>query len=158
MSGAASRARTYDTVLVPTDGSRTAERAADHGIGLARTYDADLHVLFVVDVAELIELGYVGDRADFEAKIEPLEAEAKCAVGAIRARADEEGVRVLAVVRQGDPVETILEYVDEIDADLIVMGTRGRRGLARYLLGSVAERILRRAPVPVLTVGDPPDG
>ena len=92
MSGAGSRDPAYDIVLVPTDGSRTAERAVDHGIELARRWDADLHALFVVDVAELLELGYVGDRADFEATIEPLEDEAKRAVGAVRERADERGV------------------------------------------------------------------
>ena len=157
MNRAGGRDRTYDTVLLPTDGSRTAEQAADHGIELARRWDANVHALFVIDVAELLELGYVGDRSDFEATIEPLEDEAKRAVGAVRERADERGVQAIAVVRQGDPVEMILEYVDEADVDLIVMGTHGRRGLARHLLGSVTERVLRRATVPVLTVGGPAD-
>ena len=151
------RDRTYDTVLVATDGSRAAERAVDHGIALARRCDADVHALAVIDVAELLELGYVGDRVRFEATIEPLEDEAKRAVGAVRERGRDAGVDVLPVVRQGDPVETILEYVDEADVDLIVMGTHGRRGLARYLLGSVTERVLRQAGVPVLTVGGPAD-
>ncbi|THE66495.1 universal stress protein [Salinadaptatus halalkaliphilus] len=144
----------YDTILVPTDGSPGAEPAIDNALDLARQYGASVHALSVIDVAELVELDYLGDRTDFEQTIEPLEDAAKDAVRAVEAQAREEDTdfEVVTVVRQGTPFETILEYADHVDADLIVMGTHGRRGLSRYLLGSTTERIVRASPVPVLTV------
>jgi nucleotide-binding universal stress UspA family protein len=61
-------------------------------------------------------------------------------------------------VRPGTPHREILAYVEEHDADLVVLGTRGQTGLERYLLGSVTERVLRSSPVPVMTVRQPEDG
>lgn len=142
----------YETILVPTDGSKGTDEAIANALDLARTCDATVHALSVIDVAELLELDYVGDRSDFEAAIEPLEVEAKRAVTQVRDRARERDVDVITVVREGPPYETIVAYVGEADIDLIVMGTHGRRGLPRYLLGSVTERVVRTAPVPVLTV------
>ncbi|MDQ2052576.1 universal stress protein [Natronolimnohabitans sp. A-GB9] len=143
----------YDTILIPTDGSDTAERAIDYGLDLARQYDATVYALSVIDVAELLEVDYVGDRDDFEATIEPLETEAKRAVTTVDERARRlDDVEVITVVREGAPDETIVAYADEIEADLIVMGTHGRRGLPRYLLGSTTERVVRTVDVPVLTV------
>ncbi|MXV63924.1 universal stress protein [Natronorubrum sp. JWXQ-INN-674] len=149
----------YDTILVPTDGSPGAEPAIENALDLARRYDASVHALSVIDVAELMELDYLGDRTDFERTIEPLEDAAKDAVQTVVAQARERDadLEVVTVVRQGIPFEVILEYADRIDADLIVMGTHGRRGLSRFLLGSTTERIVRASPVPVLTVRFPED-
>lgn len=61
-------------------------------------------------------------------------------------------VRLDILVRQGNPVREILAEIERTDAGMVVMGTHGRRGVARWLLGSVAERVLRRSPVPVMTV------
>jgi len=142
----------FETVLIPTDGSDGVQRAIEAGLDVARRYDATVHALSVIDVAELIEVDYVGDRDYFEATIEPLEDEAKHAVRAVANRARETDLEVLTVVREGHPYETIVDYADEADVDLIVMGTHGRRGLPRYLLGSVTERVLRTVDVPVMTV------
>lgn len=144
----------YDTILLPTDGSTGTEQAIVNGLDIAGQYDATVHALYVIDTAKLLELGYFGDRSDFEATIEPLEDEARRAVRKIDEQADRMGVDVdvITVVRQGAPYETIVEYADEADVDLIVMGTHGRRGLPRHVLGSVTERVVRTADVPVLTV------
>lgn len=147
----------YETILIPTDGSECAARAIAHGLDVAQRYDATVHVLSVIDTAELLELGYVGDRSDFESRIEPLEAQAKRAVREVDSNPRREGLDVVTVVREGAPVETIAKYVDDTDVDLIVMGTHGRHGVERYLLGSVTERVLRTVDVPVLGVG-PSDG
>ena len=149
----------YETILIPTDGSSGTERAISNGLDVARQYDASVHALSVIDIAELLEIGYSGDRSDFEAVIEPLEDEAKRAVEAVdtQARRMDGDVDVLTVVREGEPYETILAYADDIDADLIVMGTHGRHGLPRYLLGSTTERVVRTAEIPVLTVRMPAD-
>jgi|AntDeeMinimDraft_5_1070356.scaffolds.fasta_scaffold29919_1 nucleotide-binding universal stress UspA family protein len=142
----------YETILIPTDGSKGAERAIINGLDIAQQYDATIHALHVIDTAELLEVGYFRNRSDFEATIERLEDEAKRTVGDIGELARQSDVDVIKVVRVGVPYETIMQYVDEADVDLIVMGTHGRRGLPRYLLGSVTERVVRMADVPVLTV------
>lgn len=142
----------YETILIPTDGSDGVERAISHGVDVADRYDATVHALSVIDAANLLELGYTGDRADFEATVEPLEGHAKRAVEDVSEQARERGVEVVGVVRQGEPYESIVEYAEEGDVDLIVMGTHGRRGLSRYFLGSVTERVVRTVDVPVLTV------
>lgn len=142
----------YDTILIPTDGSRGTDQAIVNGLDIATQYDATVHALCVIDTAQLLDLGYFGDRSDFETRIEPLENEAKRAVGDVKARSEQRDIDVITIVREGEPYETIMLYVDDADVDLIVMGTHGRRGLSRYLLGSVTDRIVRTADVPVLTV------
>lgn len=142
----------YKNILIPTDGSEGTERAISNGLDIAQQYDAFVHALYVIDTAELLEVGYIGDRSDFEATMERLEGEAKRAVGDIGECARQNEVDVIKVVRIGVPYETIVEYVDEANIDLIVMCTHGRRGLHRYLLGSVTEKVIRVADVPVLTV------
>ena len=137
----------YDTILVPTDGSDHATRAAEHARYLARLFDATVHVISVVDVrsAERIVDG-VGE-GEFVAH---LEADAKKAVEAVEALVGERDSVQTAVIR-GEPAQSILKYADEHDADLLVMGTHGRTGLTRYIAGSVTERVLRLAEIPVLT-------
>ena len=136
----------YDRILLPTDGSRGNSRAVDQAIGLAAQSDAELHVLFVVE-----DLPYAPEMADgqVEARLREIGEEA---VSEIRQRADEAGVAVETALEDGTPHRAILEYVDDAGIDLVVMGTHGRSGLDRYLLGSVTERVVRGAEVPVLTV------
>jgi nucleotide-binding universal stress UspA family protein len=139
----------YDTVLVPSDGSEHAVRAAEHGTYLARAFDATVHLLHVVDVqaaAGIFDAGGVD-----AAFVERLEAEGEAALDAVEAVAgDADRVRTASV--RGDPSGSILEYADEHGVDLIAMGTHGRTGLGRYVAGSVTERVVRLAEVPVLTV------
>ncbi|WP_137285530.1 universal stress protein [Halorussus salinisoli] len=142
----------FETVLVPTDGSDAANVAADHGITLAEATDAALHVVHVVNLTVLS--GEFGSAEVLDA----LEEAGQQAVDDVIARADEADLRsVEASVLSGTPARGILDYVDERDIDLIVMGTHGRTGLERYLLGSVTEKIVRVADVPVLTVSPPED-
>ena len=135
----------YETILVPTDGSSQSDAALDHAVTLARHHDATIHILYVADtnrdsltaqggeVVDALELE--GDRITSEAveRVEP-------------------GVDVVDTVEAGDPVETILDYATSVGADLVVMGTHGRRGLDRYLLGSTTERVVRLSSIPVLTL------
>ncbi len=139
----------YDTVLIPSDGSEHAVRAAEHGVYLARAFDATVHLLNVVDIqaaAGPFNAGGVN-----EAFVERLESDGRAAIEAAEAVASEEDRVETALVR-GSPAEAILEYGAENGIDLIAMGTHGRTGLERYVAGSVTERVLRLAEVPVLTV------
>jgi len=136
----------YDRILLPTDGSRGNSPAVEQAIGLAAETGAELHVLFVVE-----DLPYAPEMMDgqFEARLREIGEEA---IEDIRARADEASVAIETAIEDGTPSRAIIEYADDNGMDLIVMGTHGRSGLDRYLLGSVTERVVRRAKKPVLTV------
>ena len=136
----------YDDVLIPTDGSESAERAARHGVVLARAYDATVHALSVIDERDYdgVDDGRVPDPEDAA-----IERDARQAVEAVADLADGETV---TRVEAGVPSETILAYAAEAGIDLVVMGTHGRTGVGRFVIGSVAEKVVRRADVPVVTV------
>jgi nucleotide-binding universal stress UspA family protein len=139
----------YEDVLVPTDGSETAIRAADHGLALAAALDATVHALSVVDDSVL------GPDGQAVSPGEEGEAAATEAVEAVAAKAEELGVpETVTHVQRGGPVETILDCIEANGIDAVVMGTTGRTGTDRILLGSVAEKTVRSAPVPVVTVGE----
>ena len=137
----------YRRILLPTDGSPQADEAAEHAIDLAARYDATLHVLFVVDTAALpLDV-------HSEGLFERIEEEGRLSMDEILTRAHERGVDpVVTDVVRGSPAAEIIDYVPANDVDLIVMGTHGRHGVDRYILGSVTERVVREAAVPVLTV------
>ncbi len=137
----------YDDILVPTDGSESAMEAAKNAIELATQYDGTIHALYVIDIGSMWPDAYEGN------VLGDLESRGKKAVEQVREGAEDAGVDVVDdVVTGGNPYRVILDYVDENDIDCIVMGTHGRRGLEHYLLGSVTERVVRLAEVPVMTV------
>lgn len=140
-------ANMYDTILVPTDDSEPAGEAVDHGIDLAASCSATLHVLSVVDSSAYASLDVSSEQA-----LDELEARAEAATGEIAETAAEAGIEAVTNVSIGTPHEQITDYAEAVDVDLIVMGTHGRTGLDRFLLGSVTERVVRAAPAPVLTV------
>ena len=142
----------YDTVLFTTDGSDESLSALDHALDIADTYGAVLHALYVVDT------GYpYGDLDGTTIEREPILAalreEGKRTMAVVEERADDRGVAFVGSIREHGVIHReILEYAEANDVDLIVMGTHGRRGLDRWLLGSVTERVVKNAPVPVLVV------
>ena len=137
----------YDHVLFTTDGSEGADVALEHAIDHALRYDATLHVLYV------IEKTYPALEAGAPDLLDALEEEGERALEHARSQAKAAGVEsIQGSVAGGSPYRQILDYIDEHDVDLVVMGTHGRRGLDRYLLGSVTEKVVRAAGCPVLTV------
>lgn len=139
----------FEGVLVPTDGSDGSERAVDLAIDVARTYGATLHTVYVVDLGGMP----IDEDSDTWLVHGALMQEGRDATDAVSERAEQAGLeQVETSVLTGTPYRAILDYVDENDVDLVVVGTHGRHGLDRYLLGSVTERIVRTSPVPVLTV------
>ena len=137
----------YDRVLVPTDGSTASEGAIEHAIDLATQYDATVHALYVVDVGTYSSL-----EAGTDMVVDELQAEGTEAVEAVAAQADDAGVVAETAVETGIVHRSIVDYVDGEDIDLVVMGTHGRTGVGRVLLGSVAENVIRTASAPVMTV------
>ena len=124
------------------------ERVSDHALDLAELCGATVHVLYVVD-----ETAYATVPDDARERVrEVLEGDAETATKVISERALERDLPVRRETRWGDPAVAIVAYTVENDVDLIVMGTRGKTGFEHYLLGSVAEKVVRVSPIPVLTV------
>ena len=134
----------YNNILVPTDGSQGANAALEHGLEIASKWDATLHTLYVVDT-RLARSGPL---------LETLRDEGRGAVRNVEVTGTQAGLTVVTEIVEGNPHEEILDYVSEHGIDMVIMGTHGRTGLDRVVMGSVAERVVRRSPVPVLTVRD----
>jgi nucleotide-binding universal stress UspA family protein len=138
------------SILVPTDFGDASSHALDYATALAATFTARVHLVHAIGIPELgvPELGV----AIGSTMIKSLVRDGQDALGRLvehhpdRARLGE------AVLRVGDPRDVILAVAAELGVDLIVMGTHGRRGLARAILGSVAESVVRASPCPVLTL------
>ncbi|MFC6733411.1 MULTISPECIES: universal stress protein [unclassified Haladaptatus] len=141
----------YEHILLPTDGSEGTERAVENAIDLAKTYGASLHVLYAVEFTGLDLL----EELNVERFLEELEARGAKLLEDVEVRAEDAGVTTVTTMVRDDPRDGILTYIEENDIDLVVMGTHGRSGLSRLLLGSVTDRIVREADVPVLVVRKP---
>ena len=140
----------YENILVPTDGSSAATHAAEHTLSLAASLDATVHVLSVVDDTTL--------GPDVRSTVSGKESEeaATDAVESVISAAESHGVtNTVRHIEHGTPAEVILDSIESNDIHVVGMGTTGRRGTDRILLGSVAEKTVRSAPVPVVTVAKP---
>ncbi|TKX79473.1 universal stress protein [Halorubrum sp. SD626R] len=148
----------YDRILVPTDGSAEGERAVAHALDLAAVHGAAVHAIHVVDSARYAGMPM---EASWEGVGELLRGDADEAVDAVEGLAAGTDVDVETAVVEGSPSREIVRYAEGNDCDLVVMGTHGRGGIDRLLLGSVAEKVVRGSAVPVLTVridgDDPPE-
>jgi nucleotide-binding universal stress UspA family protein len=138
----------YNRVLLPTDGSAEMAPVVDHAAALAARDDAAIHALYVVDAAGFASLPM---ETSWEGISELLYEEATAALNEVE-RIVGERAAVERFVVEAKPHSAIVDHADADDCDLIVMGTHGRGGIDRLLLGSVAERVVRRSPVPVMTV------
>ncbi len=138
------------TILHPTDFSPHSEYAFCMACSLARDYQARLVVLHVAEPA----LAVYGEGALFLPPPGAILEEARERLEHVRPPAPD--IAVERRLKDGEPAVEIVRAAAEANADLVVMGTHGRRGLGRLLMGSVAEAVLRKAPCPVLTVKGPP--
>ena len=136
----------YDQILYPTDGSEPAKSVLDYALQIASDHGATIHLL---NVADTNRDSVTRIRREV---VDALEREGERIVDEAAERATERGVSVVSEVRQGTPSTSIVEYSRQFDIDLIVMPTHGRRGLERFLIGSVTERVINTAEVPVITV------
>jgi nucleotide-binding universal stress UspA family protein len=140
----------FETVLIATDGSSSAHRAVTAALDLADAFEATVHALYVVDAYEVAG-SPESVRDDLESA---LASQGDTALSFVRETAAEtaEAGDVVTVVREGDPVTEICRYATDAEADVIATGTRGRHGEHSFVVGSVAEGVVRRASIPVLTV------
>ena len=136
----------YSEILLPTDGSTGAEAAVDWGLTLADSYDGSVHTVYAVDTARFAGEG------EMMGVYDALEQTGEAALDAVRQQAHEVGVDVTATLGTGSAARVIRSYSEDHDVDLIVMGTHGRSGVERYLIGSVTESVVRHTEVPVCCI------
>jgi nucleotide-binding universal stress UspA family protein len=138
-------------VLVPTDFSESARHALTYGISFAREYQAELVVLHVV---ENLTVGYASDLfpVPMAEVFQEISGYAKAELAKLGAVARDKKVQVVEQVVQGKPSAEIIRFAKETEVDMIVLGTHGKGMLDQALFGSTTERVVRRAPCPVLTV------
>jgi nucleotide-binding universal stress UspA family protein len=142
---------TAKNILVATDFSELGRTAVEQALSLAETLDAQLNVVSVFTQLSAPESASRAGTAEDQA-VRALRA----AVCELETKLRPSGRLARAVVQFGDPAPTILVAAQELNADLIVLGTHGRRGLSRLVMGSTAEQVLRQASVPVLIVKGAP--
>ncbi|NUE03256.1 universal stress protein [Halorubraceae archaeon YAN] len=164
----------YDRILYPTDGSEGAECALKHARTIGEQFGGTVHILFVVDAGfkspmqmrkdehgrwttgmvrrqrdDPAQTGMTKDDVDIG---DVLEREGTELTTDIVAELEKNGIDAVATVDRGDPANVIERYAEEHEIDVIVMGTHGRSGLERRLIGSVTEHIIRHSQTPVLSV------
>jgi nucleotide-binding universal stress UspA family protein len=141
----------FKHILVPTDFDKASAAALELAVSMAKTFDAKLTLLHVWELP-------IYPYMDFMLNSDVISEVEDAAVKGLARALDELQKRVpmaQSKLKTGVPWESVLAAIPELGADLVVMGTHGRHGLSRLTLGSVAERVVRLAPVPVLTVHAP---
>jgi nucleotide-binding universal stress UspA family protein len=143
------------TVLVATDFSEPSEVAVRYGRALADAFHASLHILHVVPDSMALPWATMADGLAMADVQRQWERDASQRLQRMLPESEREALHATLVTRAGDPVRQITSYAVETSADLVVLGTHGRGPVAHMLMGSVAERVVRTAPCPVLTVRHP---
>jgi nucleotide-binding universal stress UspA family protein len=140
----------FKKMAVALDGSHSAEEALEVAFNLARSERAELAICSVID--PIMIAGTAPPSPAMEVVIDDMERFARKLVAGAVERAGRSGITATGETRCGAPAFEILKYAADVGADAIVMGTHGRSGLKHFLMGSVAETLLREAKVPVIVV------
>jgi len=139
----------YRNIVVATDGSENSDRAVSYGIEIAKMSGATVHAIYVVDTSSFSSIPM---DAGWEAMYEILKKEGNKAVSYVKETGEAAGVEVKEIIEEGHPSNEIIDFAENNNVDLIVMGTHGKSGIDRFLLGSVAEKVVRNSKIPVMVV------
>lgn len=142
------RRKAYRKILLATDGSENAKSAACSGLEIARSTGAEVFAVYVASISCYSPI--MPESYDWEIGKEGSEA-----VTEIEEMGKEIGIKVNSVLLQGHPAQEILDFAEKNDIDMIVMGTQGKAGIDRFLLGGVTEKVVRHAKSEVLVVRAP---
>ncbi|AKB28061.1 Universal stress protein [Methanosarcina siciliae T4/M] len=141
----------YRNIVIASDGSENSRRAISCGIEIAKLSGATIHALYVVDTPSVISEDWTAGK---EAIREMMMNSGKKVISKIKKIVEESGVEVKEVLLEGYPANEIINFAENNNMDLIVMGTLGKTGFERLLMGSVAEKVVRHSKVPVVVVRD----
>jgi nucleotide-binding universal stress UspA family protein len=136
-------------ILIPTDGSDYSLRAAEFGIYLAKVFRAEVITIYVIDEVILEEIAKTSEKTVVERE---LKEKGESYLSYVTRLAEKEDLKAEAILARGEPHDEIVHCAKSLGVNLIVMGTYGRRGTDRILIGSVAERVIEYASCPVLVV------
>lgn len=137
----------FNKILIPTDGSDYTKVAIDKGLSLAKLIGAEVTALYVLDQTAFVNIPMDSTTLNIYTL---LEEEGKTAVQYVKDAGEEMGIHVDTIIEDGSPVKSIIDRSKGFD--LIVMGTLGRTGMSKLLMGSVAEKVVRHASCPVMVV------
>jgi nucleotide-binding universal stress UspA family protein len=146
---------TYQKILIATDGSKCSQKAVLQGMELAKLMGAKVYVLYVLDknayippsLETPIHLG-----SNWDIMEETLRQEGDNAIQYANDIAEDKGIDFEGVVMEGNPADAILEFAEQKEVNMIIMGTLGKGGLERFLLGSVTDKVVRHSKISVLIV------
>lgn len=151
----------YQRILVPLDGSAFAEQALAHVRQVATAGQSEIHLLSVAPMLEDNSLAvvdlypvyvYSDSMVDHKEEMDRITREITGYLETVSARLKADGFAAISALRMGQPADQIISYAVQNACDLIAMSTHGRSGIGRWVFGSVADKVLRSAPVPVLLV------
>lgn len=149
MEGGNEKFKPQIKILIATDGSEASEKAADFGMETLRFGGAKAYAVYVIDTSSY---GSVPIDERRSKKIQQLEEIGHKAVSYVEGKAKTAGMEVESIVLKGNPAEEIVDFAEEQRVDMIVAGSLGKSGIERFMLGSVSEKVVRRAKIPVLVV------
>ena len=142
-----------DKIMIATDGSDASRHAARLAISLAKQSAGKVIAVYVVDIQRLAHLpGYTTLQGLKKSLLDVMLKEGEEAVAYIEDKSKDEGVSFEKVILKGNPSDELLRYSKELRADILIIGSIGRTGISKFLLGSVAEKVVRHAEVPVMVV------
>lgn len=141
----------YKKILLPTDGSEYANKAAEHALWIAKASGAEIIALSVTDTSSLIGLPLDDVIVRIKEMLQEEAAKSLDNVAEVMKKDDKE-LKITLKTEEGSPVDVVLKTIKDEGIDLVVVGTSGKHGLDRFLLGSVAENVVRSAICPVLVV------
>lgn len=139
----------FSSILIATDGSQHTKNAVKHGLALAKLSNAKVYAVYVIDIAAFASIPV---DATWENMHEFLKKEGEAAIKNVEEDAASQGIKIEKIILEGNPAQEIVKFASANNIDLIVMGTLGKSGLERFLLGSVAEKVIRTASCPVMVV------
>ncbi len=142
----------FNKILIATDGSEDAKRAVSAGVEIARQFDSDIYAVHVLSQISSKVLPAGSRMTEHDLPFKDIEREGNRIIGSVEEIGISEGLAVDTVLLMGHPAEEILNFADENNVDLIVVGTLGKTKIKKFLLGSVAENVVRHSDVPVLVV------
>ncbi len=140
---------TIKKILIPIDGSDYSMRAAEYGVSIAKMLKAEITVVYVIDLVALDQIARESEKENVENE---LKQDGERYLKYVQGVAQREGVKASLLLAKGRPYEQVIHLAKGLKMELIVMGSYGRRGAERILIGSVAERVIEYATCPVLVV------